>query len=149
MRAKIKPHLDRYGRRRNRRPIAPAVLMTIGVLGYAGFHLAERFPEHFAPLVKITAFNTVSGPVTHVRDGDTIEVSSIPIRFGSLDCPERGARGGSKATQRMRSLVSGQTLTCYLNGRQSYDRRIGSCQLDDGRDLGGIMIDEGLCRRYW
>lgn len=50
---------------------------------------------------------------------------------------------------RMRTLVAGETLTCYLNGRTSYDRKIGECRLQDGRDLGAIMVREGYCGRFW
>lgn len=48
----------------------------------------------------------------------------------------------------MKVLVSGQRLTCQLNGRTSYDRKIGSCTLPDGRDLAAAMIRSGLCTRY-
>jgi len=116
------------------------------VLVYKG---AERFPEYFGPIVAISSSQEIVGPVTHVRDGDTIEVSGTPIRFGSLDCAEAGTSDGNRATERMRALIRGQTLTCYLNGRTSYDRQIGSCRLQDGRDLGGIMISEGYCQRFW
>ena len=33
------------------------------------------------------------GMVTHVRDGDTIEVRGVPVRIANLDCAERGTRG--------------------------------------------------------
>ena len=32
----------------------------------------------------------LTGTITHVRDGDTIEVNNIPIRLAALDCPEKG-----------------------------------------------------------
>lgn len=110
---------------------------------------AERFPEYLGPLAAISSSQEIVGTVTHVRDGDTIEVAGAPIRFGSLNCAESGTADGNRATARMRALVQGQTLTCYLNGRTSYDRKIGSCRLEDGRDLGGIMISEGYCQRFW
>lgn len=109
----------------------------------------ERFPEYLGPLVEATSSQKVTGRVTHVRDGDTIEVSGVPIRFGSLDCAERGTKAGRRATTRMRELVKGQSLICFLTGRMSYDRYIGSCDLSDGRDLGSIMIKEGYCERFW
>ncbi|MEK9880261.1 MAG: hypothetical protein VW474_10750 [Paracoccaceae bacterium] len=31
----------------------------------------------------------LTGIVTHVRDGDTVEVDGIPIRLAALDCPEK------------------------------------------------------------
>ena len=30
----------------------------------------------------------LTGAVTHVRDGDTIEVNNVPIRLAALDCPD-------------------------------------------------------------
>jgi len=126
--------------------LALAAIVLGFVLVYKG---AERFPEYLGPVVVISSSQEIVGPVTHVRDGDTIEVSSVPIRFGSLDCAETGTSDGNRATQRMRALVGGQTLTCFLNGRTSYDRQIGSCRLQDGRDLGSVMIREGYCQRFW
>ena len=139
-------------RRKQSRGWQPSIGPTLAaiavglVLIYKG---AERFPEYLGPVVAVSSIQEIVGRVTHVRDGDTIEVSGIPIRFGSLDCAESGTSAGERATARMRSLVAGQTVTCYLNGRTSYDRKIGSCRLRDGRDLGAIMIREGYCGRFW
>lgn len=123
-------------------------IIVLGIL-FLGHKVLERFPEYTGKLVNISAVKTVSGPVTHIRDGDTIEVSNVPIRFGSLDCAERGTRGGRIATARMIDLVQGKRLTCSLNGRKSYDRHIGSCSLPDGRDVAAVLISEGVCRRFW
>lgn len=126
----------------------PMVFIVL-IIGFIGHVLVERFPEHLGQVVSLTATRTLTGRVSHVRDCDTIEVGGVPIRFGSLDCAERGTRAGGRATARMRALVSGQTLTCHLNGRTSYDRKIGSCWLEDGRDLAAILIQEGYCLRFW
>lgn len=32
----------------------------------------------------------LTGTVTHVRDGNTVEVNGIPIRLAVLDCPKKG-----------------------------------------------------------
>lgn len=121
----------------------------LGCAGYAAFWTAERYPEHVPALVELTAPDTVAGAVTYVRDGDTIEVDGVPIRFGSLDCPEATYAEGADALKFMRQLVIDENLTCFLNGRSSYDRKIGSCRLSDGRDMGEIMISEGYCSRFW
>jgi len=92
--------------------------------------------------------STVSGRVTHVRDGDTIEVSGKPIRFAVLDCDETGTTKGDAATRRMQSLVSNEALKCSLTGRRNYDRWIGSCRMTDGRDVAAIMISTGACKRW-
>lgn len=114
-----------------------------------GFLAIERFPEHLGQIPEFTALHVIEGPVSHIRDGDTIEVAGTPIRFGSLDCAERGTPAGQMATERLRELIAGQSLTCALNGRTSYDRSIGRCTLPDGRDLAAQMIREGVCGRYW
>lgn len=131
------------------RQITGGLVFATFAAGVLAFKATERFPEYVRPAVSLTATETVTGRVTHVRDGDTIEVSGVPIRFGSLDCAERDTAEGQRATAKMRGLVVGEQLTCHLNGRTSYDRKIGSCQLRDGRDLAAVMIREGYCGRYW
>ncbi|WP_170469027.1 thermonuclease family protein [Ruegeria arenilitoris] len=126
-----------------------SLIIALGVAIFLVFQAVERFPEYLGTVVALTSTQELRGRVTRVRDGDTIEVAGVPIRFGSLDCSERGTTKGRQATGRMQTLVTDQNLTCYLNGRTSYDRKIGSCRLEDGRDLGGIMISEGVCRRFW
>ncbi|THF86365.1 MAG: hypothetical protein E8G75_07250 [Sulfitobacter sp. SK025] len=88
------------------------------------------------------------GRVTHVRDGDTIEVNGRPIRIAALDCAEAGTIAGETATRRMKALVAGERLKCSLTGQRSYDRWIGNCRLASGRDIASVMIAEGLCSRW-
>lgn len=90
---------------------------------------------------------TITGPVTHVRDGDTIEVSGQAVRLQGLTCDEAGTALGDRATRAMRFLVQGQVVTCDLTGAKTYDRAVGRCQLSSGLDLGKALIAEGLCGR--
>lgn len=85
---------------------------------------------------------------TRVRDGDTIVVGLVPIRIANLDCAESGTAAGERATRRAKELVAGQMLSCRLEGRRSYDREVGICALESGRDLGEVMIAEGYCSRW-
>ncbi|GAB4282657.1 MAG: hypothetical protein Kow0058_01190 [Roseovarius sp.] len=87
----------------------------------------------------------LSGPVSHVRDGDTVELHGVPVRIANLDCAARDTAAGRAATRAMRRLVRGVSLECRLSGRQSYDREVGTCALPDGRDLGAVLIEAGLC----
>ena len=52
--------------------------------------------------------------VTHVRDGDTIEVNRRPIRLNGLTCGERGTLLGNQATAAMRELVAGRVSLTSL-----------------------------------
>ena len=54
------------------------------------------------------------GKVTHVRDGDTIEVNGIAIRLSALDCPERGTQKGDTAA-RIAQQFQGSPATCDVN----------------------------------
>lgn len=87
------------------------------------------------------------GTVTHVRDGDTIEVAGRAIRLNGLTCDERNTPLGDTATWAMKRLVSGRTLTCKLNGDRTYDREVGRCTLSNGQDIGAFMIENQLCGR--
>jgi endonuclease YncB( thermonuclease family) len=90
----------------------------------------------------------ITGSVTHVRDGDTIEVSGVPVRLAAVDCPERDSIEGKRATLRMWVLAKESRMTCNLEGRKSYDREVGNCFMADGRDLGAVLVSEGLCSRW-
>ncbi len=92
---------------------------------------------------------SLRGSVTHVRDGDTIEVASVPVRIANLDCAEMSTAGGRTARERIMQIVRGQQVACNLEGRKSYDREVGTCVLaSSGEDLGEILIGEGVCGRW-
>lgn len=91
----------------------------------------------------------VMGPVTHIRDGDTIEVAGVAVRIANLDCAARDTRAGQEALAAMRDLVAGQEVACALEGRRSYDREVGTCALGlTGEDLGERLIADGSCERW-
>lgn len=68
----------------------------------------------------------LTGIVTHVRDGDTVEVDGIPIRLAALDCPEKGTQKGDFATK-IAKQFKGLKMTCELTGAKTYDRLVGYC----------------------
>lgn len=97
------------------------------------------------------AQSEVSGNVTHVRDGDTIEVAGVPIRFDGVSAPELDEPYGDQSKNAMRGLVAGQQVRCELTGAKTYDRFVGTCFLDDGTNLSAEIISMGLardCPRY-
>ncbi len=92
----------------------------------------------------------LEGFVTHIRDGDTIEVSGVPVRLSGVTADELGTARGKAAKAFMRDLVQGQTVTCTLTGETTYDRQVGHCAVD-GYDLGMRLIEAGMagrCARY-
>lgn len=84
------------------------------------------------------------GPVTHVRDGDTIEVNGVAIRLAALDCPENGTQNGDAAT-RIARQIQGAQARCELTGAKTYDRLVGYCSVG-GKDFGLFMMQNSSCR---
>lgn len=92
----------------------------------------------------------LTGNVTMVRDGDTIEVGKIPIRLNGVSAPEMREPLGSQSKKFMVDLVRGKRVRCELNGEKNHDRFVGICYLD-GKDTGAAVIKAGLaldCPRF-
>jgi endonuclease YncB( thermonuclease family) len=112
----------------------------------------------------------IEATVTHVADGDTITLGDgIHIRLAGLAAPEHNHKarpdpdvagriwwpitsppndhwGGPEATAAMRALVLGKTLHCNLTGEATYNRCVGTCEFQDGRDISEAMISGGWAR---
>lgn len=88
--------------------------------------------------------STLNGTVTHVRDGDTIEVNGVAVRLSALDCPENGTRQGDKAT-RLAKQFKGSLARCELTGAKTYDRLVGYCSVG-GSDFGLYMMQNSSCK---
>ena len=84
------------------------------------------------------------GTVTHVRDGDTIEVNEIAVRLSALDCPENSTRQGKQATKIAEQFEGSQAM-CELTGAKSYDRLVGYCTVG-GTDFGLYMMQNSSCK---
>lgn len=103
------------------------------------------------PGVLQAAEREASGSVTKVRDGDTIVVGDIPVRFDGVSAPELDEPYGQQSRRAMSGLVAGKQVRCELTGDRSYDRWVGTCYLPDGTNLSAAIISMGLardCPRY-
>jgi len=86
----------------------------------------------------------ITGIVTHVRDGDTIEINETAIRLSALNCPENGTQKGNYAT-RVAKQFEGMKMTCELTGAKTYDRLVGYCSVN-GMDFGKYMMQNSSCK---
>ena len=59
--------------------------------------------------------SVITGTVTHVRDGDTVEVNGVAIRLSALNCPENGTQKGNYATK-VAKQFQGAKMTWELTG---------------------------------
>jgi endonuclease YncB( thermonuclease family) len=93
----------------------------------------------------------------HVIDGDTLTVAGVRIRLWGIDAPEgrqscHDAAGrlyacGEVSTARMRGLVADRDVTCVVRDHDQYGRSVSQCRSGE-RDLGAVMVDEGLAVEY-
>lgn len=99
-----------------------------------------------------------SGPRTNcVVDGDTIWFDGEKVRLLGIDTPETNpprcayeGELGAAATRRLRELLDGGTITLRRGDapdRDRYGRLLRHVDVD-GRDVGSILIAEGLARPY-
>jgi endonuclease YncB( thermonuclease family) len=92
-----------------------------------------------------------------VVDGDTFYVDRTPIRMEDIDAPEthpsrcdHEAKLGAEATQRLYQLVNAGPFQLERAGRDEHDRygRKLRTAMRGGKSFGGIMVSEGLVRRW-
>ena len=72
--------------------------------------------------------------VTRVIDGDTfITVSrKRPVRLANVNAPEKGSRGAGAATQALRDLIQGQTVSIETVARDKYGRCVANVKFGNG-----------------
>ncbi|MDR9394787.1 MAG: hypothetical protein RI571_10815 [Roseovarius sp.] len=98
-------------------------------------------PDHYRKL----GYERLAGPVTAVRDGDTIEVAGQPIRIEGLHAPETDTEAGRETARFVTAMLSGRPVTCFLSGEETFDRKVGVC-FENGEDIAARIIMAGLGR---
>ena len=96
--------------------------------------------------------------LTCIVDGDTGWQDGVKWRLtsrsGGVDAPEISKpdcaaerTAGDRATRRLQALMaSGYTMA--VTGTDRYDRQLVVVTLADGRDAGGVLIEEGHAQRW-
>ena len=120
-----------------------------GGLNKQGCHAGSQpYHCHKAPKsasnAQLNPLTNLTGTITHVRDGDTIEVNGVAVRLSALDCPENDTQQGKHATKIAKQFEGSQAV-CELTGAKSYDRLVGYCTIG-GADFGHYMIRNSSCK---
>lgn len=106
----------------------------------------------------------VAAAVRHVVDGDTLVIRAriwlgqtveTKVRIAGIDAPERRARCrrerdlARQATARLRSLLAGgaAVLRDVRYGKFA-GRVLARVETPEGRDVGAVLVGEGLARPY-
>jgi endonuclease YncB( thermonuclease family) len=132
-----------------------------------GFVAVQAWPTVVGTLKSRTSNSADASPSIAVRviDGDTISLNDgrPDVRLVGFNTPETGSRAlceaerqkGEAAKRRLRELVSNgnlafQEVACSCppgSTTCNYGRRCGSLTVN-GRDIGSILISDGLAVRF-
>jgi micrococcal nuclease len=106
------------------------------------------------PAIVTAADGVLVGPVIKVTDGDTIKVQlssgPISVRFDGIDAPESSQPQGKAATQFLKGLVEGKTVSLEPVTQDRYSRMVAKVSVD-GQDVNAAMVTAGYAwafRRY-
>lgn len=120
---------------------------------------ADRLANHAPPKIGDDGRSEAARPHLRVIDGDTIEDLSTGVRYrlANIDTPETGERArcaaeraaGDEAKEAARAIVAeAATVDFRPVGRtDSYGRTVAHVRVD-GRDLGEILMERNLARRW-
>ena len=80
--------------------------------------------------------------VTRVIDGDTFLTKSRkhPVRLANVDAPEKGRKGGSKATKQLKKLIQGKKVEVHTVARDTYGRAVANVK------KGRILVNKVMSR---
>ena len=69
--------------------------------------------------------------VTRAIDRDTFETGSRrhPVRLANVDSPEKGQRGGAAATNALKNLIAGETVSVDTVARDKYGRSVANVKV--------------------
>ncbi len=80
--------------------------------------------------------------VTRVIDGDTFRTKSRKhsVRLANIDAPEKGAKGGTKATQQLKKLIQGKKVEVNTVARDVYGRSVANVK------VGGKSVNKAMTK---
>jgi endonuclease YncB( thermonuclease family) len=100
------------------------------------------------PPVDAQGRGTLSGIVTHVADGDTLDITAngqtYTVRLDGIDAPEGGQAFGREARVQLRVLAFSKPATATVLDRDRYGRTVARV-IVAGRDLSEEMV-RAACR---
>jgi len=145
---------------RTSRRITPFRIAVPLLLAAAGLIAACQTPQMSAPKASGAAVSAPACRVTSVVDGDTVDMNcagygAFRARLTGFDTPESfepgcaaEARVARQVTARLRTLVANaRTVEPRIGEMDRYGRRLVRLSLD-GRDVGAVLISEGLAVPY-
>lgn len=95
---------------------------------------------------------TVSGKVTHIKDGDSfimqVNGKSLEIRLDGVDCPEKGQPFSAKSKAFSASLIYNRNVSVKIKGYDKYKRALGIVYISETRILNEELLRVGLAWHF-
>ncbi|MCK0170006.1 thermonuclease family protein [Aliiroseovarius sp. S1123] len=133
--------------------------MDTNLVIYCGVTLLILYTlaEQIAPGPRVSVIDGCR--LGYVYDGDTVELMcpdrKRTARLVGFDTPETKNPGcaaekalGDRATARLRQIVGGASISFQHKGHDKYGRELVR-MFANGRDVGQVLIGEGLAVRYY
>jgi micrococcal nuclease len=112
---------------------------------------ADKDSKKIAPKTTLSEGIEMSGPVTHVVDGDTLDVNGITIRLALVDTPEIGENGYESAKNFVKDLCLGNDAEVDIDdgqrGGDRYGREIGVVYCN-GVNVNSALMEKQYARIY-
>lgn len=149
-------------------PLVVGVLLVGGIAAMVGGNGSSTSTRATVPAVSTATAASSPGEwrvsfrmcgsnrYTCIVDGDTIWLEGQNLRLESYDTPEpyNDICGGQaevalahRASARLLELLNGNAFTVETHGVDRYDRTLATIKIA-GRDVGDILIAEGLARSW-
>jgi micrococcal nuclease len=104
-----------------------------------------------AAAVRSDARSVLTGKVTRVIDGDTVDVllsgGAIRVRLHGVDAPERNQPGGAAATAWLTQQLSGLQVMLEPVSQDQYDRMVAVLHRED-RNINRDLVQTGHAWAY-
>lgn len=101
-----------------------------------------------AALPSMQIGETLKGRVNRVVDGDSVYVDGKKLRLWGIDAPEEDEFGYDEAKKVLREIAYGKTVTCTCADIDRHGRSVVKCTLEDGQDVGDVMVRTGWALDY-
>jgi micrococcal nuclease len=111
-------------------------------------HVSTYYASHMINQTKTEGVELV-GNVTHVVDGDTLDINGIRVRLSLVDTPERGQPGFKEAKEFVNANCLGKKGELNVDdgqrGGDRYGREIGVVYCD-GLNINQKLMDNHLAK---
>ncbi|WP_333819062.1 thermonuclease family protein [Ohtaekwangia sp.] len=103
----------------------------------------------FVSLASTMAYDTVTGKVTAVIDGNTLEVTADnneihKVMLAGIDCPEITQEFGEQARQYLEKLTLNKKVTVNFTGKDRWGNYLGIVLIKGSVDPRVDLLKEGL-----